>query len=71
LPVVEGAETYEDPLVTEAAGRVAHFGHPDHLRWYGADLRDRITISETCTPGRDVVRYGLMRGEKVFICRKH
>ena len=75
-PVIEGwAKTYENPSVTSREGRVAHFGQSDHVRYYGSDLRDRITsagfmLEEFTAEEPKVLRYGLRRGEKVFIARK-
>ena len=42
-PVVEGwSRTYGNPAITTPLGRQYHFGQPDHVRYYGADVRDRI-----------------------------
>jgi SAM-dependent methyltransferase len=75
-PVIEGwAKTYENPLVTSPEARFAHFGQKDHVRYFGSDLRCRITsagflLEEFTAEEPDVLRYGLLRGEKVFIARK-
>ncbi len=75
VPVVEGWDkTYENTQITDSKLRILHFGQSDHVRYYGRDLRDRIRaagfekIEEFTAEGEDVVKYGLMRGEKVFIC---
>lgn len=76
VPIVEGwAESYEDPAITDRSGRTDHFGQYDHVRYYGADFRDRIeaagfTLDEFTASGADSVTYRLMRGEKVFLGRK-
>ena len=76
LPLVEGwAKTYENPNVTTPEERKRHFGQSDHVRFYGADVRDRIraagfALDEFTAEGEDVLTYGLQRGEKVFIARK-
>ena len=50
-----------------------HFGQEDHVRYYGADFRQRISaggfklINEFTSEGEDVLRYGLLRGEKTFV----
>lgn len=78
-PVVEGwPETYENPEVAAGesdSGRVLHFGWPDHLRWFGRDLRRRFSeagfaLEEFTATGEECVRYGLVRGEAVFLARK-
>lgn len=76
VPVIEGWEhTYENKLVKTEEGREKHFGQSDHVRYYGRDIRDRIqkknfTIEEYTAYGDDVIKHGLIRGEKLFICRK-
>lgn len=76
MPVVEGwDETYEDCTVQGAAGRRRHFGQHDHLRYYGRDVRERIRaagfdLEEFTALAPDVMRYSLLRGDKVFIARK-
>lgn len=73
VPVIEGwAETYEDPAFTTPELRFLHFGQADHVRIYGADVRQRIIgagfdLAEYTAQGPDVLRYGLLPGEKVFI----
>ncbi len=75
-PVVEGwAETYENPDVRGKTARLLHFGQNDHVRYFGRDLRDRIRaagfqLDEMVATEPDVHRYGLMRGETVFIASK-
>ena len=76
VPVIEGWETsYENPSITCSQEREQHFGHFDHVRYYGRDVRQRLVnskfaIDEYTAFGTDVVKYGLLRGEKVFICTK-
>ena len=78
-PVVEGWRTsYENPAIAYGADdtlRTLHFGQADHLRWFGADIRRRLeaagfSLSEFTAGGADAVRYGLTRGETVFIASK-
>jgi len=46
------------------------------VRFYGKDFRDRITrngfvlINEITADEEDVINFGLIRGEKVFIFKK-
>lgn len=76
VPIVEGAEqTYENPSIVSEADRLIHFGQEDHLRWYGRDLRDRIrdagfSLREWESRDPHVLRNGLRRGERVFICAR-
>lgn len=76
VPIVEGWETtYENPDAVTAQDRTFHYGQDDHIRYYGADLRDRIrkagfTLTEFTADGLDSVRYNLMRGEKVFLATR-
>jgi ubiquinone/menaquinone biosynthesis C-methylase UbiE len=76
LPVIEGwARTYENPRVKTAEERKRHYGQADHVRYYGADIRDRIkaagfALDEFTAEGEDVLTYALQRGEKVFIATK-
>lgn len=76
VPIVEGWDTtYEDPRITSEVDRTVHFGQSDHVRYYGRDFRERIgragfSVEELTAEGPDVVKFGLMRGEKVFIARK-
>lgn len=71
-PIVEGwAETYENGNVTTDAERHRHFEQFDHVRYFGADLRDRIRragfrLDEFTADGRASAEYGLDRGEKIF-----
>lgn len=75
-PVVEGwAHTYENDDVSGAEARFVHFGQSDHLRMYGRDIRARIRsagfqLGEVTAEEPDVLTYGLMRGETLFIATK-
>jgi SAM-dependent methyltransferase len=76
LPVIEGwATTYENQKVRTPEERKRHYGQADHVRYYGADVRDRIRaagfqLEEFTAEGEDVLTYALQRGEKVFIARR-
>ena len=76
LPVIEGwSKTYENKAVVTPEERMRHYGQSDHVRYYGADVRDRIRaagfrLDEFTAEGEDVLTYGLSRGEKVFIAHK-
>ena len=36
------AETFEDPSITDPEARKQAFGHPGHVRYYGADVTARL-----------------------------
>ncbi|MDC0653356.1 class I SAM-dependent methyltransferase [Planktomarina temperata] len=74
VPIIEGwSKTYEPEKLLNDADRWLHFGQGDHVRFYGRDFRDRIQESglildqEITAWGEDVVKYGLLRGEKIFV----
>lgn len=77
VPIVEGWEhTYEKPEIEDPLLREVHFGQHDHIRYYGRDFRQRLRaagfhqIEEVTAEGEIVIKYELIRGEKIFICRK-
>jgi SAM-dependent methyltransferase len=76
FPIIEGwTATYENPTITGEMERTLHFGQYDHLRYYGADVRNRIkeagfTLSEFTAVEPFVREYGLLRGEKLFIAER-
>jgi len=73
VPLIEGWDvSYENPAPVSPADRDLHFGQWDHVRYYGRDFRDRVRaagfrLEEYVGSGEDAVRYGLTRGERVFI----
>ncbi len=72
MPVIEGWTTTYEASISSASVRAQHFGQHDHVRYYGSDVRERIraagfALDEKTAEGADVVRYGLLRGEKVFV----
>lgn len=77
VPIIEGWEnTYENHQVNTDVQRELHFGQSDHVRYYGKDFRRRISksglvlVNEYTAEGPNVARYGLLRGEKVFVFQK-
>jgi SAM-dependent methyltransferase len=76
FPIVEGWEhTFENPEITSPADRRIYFGQSDHVRFFGRDVRDLIAgagllLTEFTAEEPAVARYGLMRGEKVFVAAK-
>lgn len=75
IPIEEGWEhTYENSAIASAEQRKVHFGQADHVRYYGADVRDRLRdggfeLQELTAEEPEVSRFGLRRGEKVFVCK--
>jgi len=71
VPMIEGWETtYEQPGLDEAQRRL-RYGDPDHCRFYGRDIRDRIRragfrLSEFAAVEPDVSTHALQRGERIF-----
>jgi SAM-dependent methyltransferase len=77
FPIIEGWEsTYESSEILSDEMRMIHFGQLDHVRYYGRDVRERIKshgfeiIEELTGSPEDCVRFNLMRGEKIFVCKK-
>jgi SAM-dependent methyltransferase len=77
VPIIEGWEqTYENETITTPLERELHFGQQDHVRLYGRDFRDRLreagftNIQEITAEGQNIVDYGLLPGEKFFLCGK-
>ncbi|MEM0923443.1 MAG: methyltransferase domain-containing protein [Pseudomonadota bacterium] len=76
VPMIEGwDETYENTALTTEGERRLHYGDPDHLRFYGRDVRERITaqgfdLSMFVAEEPDVSRHALHRGERVFVGTK-
>ena len=75
-PIEEGLdETYEDPSIVSRGDRLIHFGQETHVRYYGRDLRDRLrdagfSIHEWVSKEPYVLKHGLRRGERVFLCTR-
>ena len=76
VPLIEGWDaTFEDETIASMKERKKHFEGKRHLRYFGRDLRERMAavgfeVDEYTAEGKDVVRYSLIRGEKLFIGRK-
>lgn len=75
VPIIEGwDETYENPNIISDAQRLLHFGQEDHVRYYGRDVRERLKryfdVEEITASEPEVSRFGLLRGEKIFLCKK-
>jgi len=76
VPVAEGWEsTYENDAQFDRAGKALHYGKDNHIRRYGRDVRDRLAapgfaVEPVSCEGAAGVRYALLPGENLFICRK-
>lgn len=76
VPIIEAwSRTYENPAIKTEADRERHFGASDHVRFYGRDFRDRLvaagfTYEECMAGGDDSVKFGYVRGDCIFLCRK-
>jgi SAM-dependent methyltransferase len=76
VPLIEGcAHTYEDKSIVDPRAREVHFGQSDHVRIYGRDFVQRLSdagfdVDNHTAFGAEAVKYGLIMGDKVYICRK-
>lgn len=76
VPIVESwPKTYENPAITAGVDRELHFGASDHVRLYGRDFRDRLAeagfvFEERIAGGEDSARFGFVRGDTLFLCRR-
>jgi SAM-dependent methyltransferase len=77
FPVIEGwASTYENANINTDEGRIIHFGQADHIKYFGRDVRSRIQdhgfiiVDELTGSPEMCVKYGLQRGELLFLCKK-
>ena len=69
------SETYENPCVVSPEDRDRHFGQFDHQRYYGRDLNNKFQkngfkIQEYISQGEDCVKYGLDKGEVLYVLSK-
>ncbi len=75
VPQVQGwGRTYEDSEIVDPQERRMHFGQEDHQRLYGRDFKRRVVRAgfrvESYQAGyKNEVRYGLTRGEVIYLCR--
>lgn len=76
FPIVEGwNQTFEDPTKSDPRDRLLYFGQHDHARYFGSDARARLAapgfkVEEITAVEPEVSRYGLTRGEKIFMCHR-
>jgi SAM-dependent methyltransferase len=67
--------TYENPAISAAPQRWAHFSAHDHVRYYGLDFSDRLIeagfqVETFRVSPEDEVKYGLLRDEWIYVARK-
>jgi len=73
FPIVEAwTHDYENPAITSDRDRGLHFGKENHVRRFGSSVRKDFVEAgfrlEPFSPiGPEVVRYGLIPGETLFI----
>jgi SAM-dependent methyltransferase len=76
FPIVDAwPHDYEAPEIQSPRDRGLHFGKDNHLRRFGASVREDFVQAgfslETFSPiGPEVVRYGLIPGETLFIATR-
>jgi len=78
VPIDLTRATYEDPAIVSPAQRRVHFGEAGHVRFYGADLEDRLKQAGFAVEldraadlaSETMERYGLLDDENVFYCTK-
>lgn len=78
VPVRHDQQTIEDPTITDPAERAQQFGEPDHRRWYGYDIVDRLEHAGLEVDARLTAdaspelraRYGLTTREGLYLCRR-
>jgi len=76
VTMVDGWEnTFEDEQIASSPDRYKYFGYDEIVRLYGRDFRGRTEragfVSQIFQPRfREHIRYGILFGEKVFLCQK-
>jgi len=84
IEAIRDEETLEDPTISSPAEQERIFGHPEHVRSYGLDFKDRLeeagfsvkVFREREIIGEnDLLRLGVLNshnklGELIFFCKK-
>lgn len=76
MPITASWEkSYENPTITDKAGRFRHFGQDDHLRYFGDDIRGRIhdagfDLSLIIADGPSSAKHALIRGDTIFMASR-
>jgi hypothetical protein len=77
VPIKDGCDiTYEDDRITESTDRLVHFQQEGYVRVYGSDFIKRLTgagfqVTVHTAFGKEAVQFGLIMGDKVFLCTKY
>lgn len=75
-----GEQTYEDFGIVTPEGRLAAFGQHDHVRYYGADIANRLgeagfavtrVIARDWLAPEEIRRFSLGERETLFRCDRH
>lgn len=80
VPIVKEGATEEDFSIVTKEDRIKYYGHPDHVRNYGDDYKDRLEESgrnveviyakDFLTP-QEIERMGLTKGAgEIYFCTK-
>jgi len=68
-------KTYQNTSIMLPKDRELHFGQFDHLRYYGKDVEKLMLsygfdVSAKIVQGEEAVKFGLDRGEILYILEK-
>lgn len=73
------AQTFEDREINDPQKQLELFGQPDHVRIYGTDYYNRLSLAgftvnvidyNESFSHNDQFKYGLQKGEEIVLCRK-
>lgn len=80
VPIVKQGSTFEDHNITEPEERMRVFGHPEHVRNYGEDYPERLSVSgfevKTIVPSDflsfdEIEHMGITKASgEIFFCTK-
>ena len=77
VPIIDSwKQTFENSSYISEQDREIHFGQFDHVRFYGNDFATRIESYgfklklEILASNDEIQKYGLLRGERIFIFEK-
>ena len=77
VPVIQGwVKTYENSAITDPVDRLAHFGHIDHVRYYGRDVMARLAapgfeVTEFQASPEQCVVHAIHRGSSLYLAYKN
>ena len=78
VPIFDIPKTFEDNAINTPELRLKYYGQADHVRAYGLDYPQRLGAAGFSVQMCDIEdmdkkllkRYGLIKNEKIFLCRK-